>query len=66
MVIVVFQIRNKLRYSQFFEKFFLISDISISIILEIFFLFFSNANITFADYEPIQKIYTTAKALLTT
>lgn len=35
-------------------------------ILESFFLFFNNKNITFVDYELIYKFYTNTKALLTT
>lgn len=48
IVLASFQIKDKLRKIQFFRKTFLLTDISVEIILNIFFLIFNNTNIQFA------------------
>ena len=63
MVIAAFQIVNKFGCSRFFQKTFLLVDISMQVILSMLFLTFSNANIQFAVKEPTWKTYTTKKAL---
>lgn len=45
IVLASFQIENKLGKTRFFQKSFLLTDISVQMVLEIFFLTFSNANI---------------------
>lgn len=49
MIIVEFSIQNSLGKIPFFEKCFLLADISIEIVLKMFFLNFSNANIKFMN-----------------
>ena len=45
MIIIVFQILNKLGCFQFFQKSFLLTNIRMEVVLGMFFLTFSNANI---------------------
>ena len=66
MVIATFQVVNKLGRSRFFQKTFLLTDISIKVVLAMPFLIFSNANIQFAEKEPTCKTYTTKEAFPTT
>ena len=66
MVITAFQILNKLDCFRFFQKIFLLVNISIEVVLSMFFLIFSNANIQFAKKELTWKIYITKEALSTT
>ena len=47
MVIAGFQIEDKLGKARFFQKLFLLVDTNMEVILEIFFLIFSNADIQF-------------------
>lgn len=47
IVIAFFVINNKAKKSQFFEETFFLADISIDIILEMFFLTLSNVEINF-------------------
>ena len=48
MVIAAFQVIDKLGRSRFFQKTFLLADISIEVVLGMPFLIFSNADIQFA------------------
>lgn len=45
MDLVIFSLKNKLGQVQFFKKTFLVADISLEVILEMFFLLFGNVNI---------------------
>ena len=45
IVLASFQVKNKLRGTQFFQKIFLLADFNIKIILKILFLTFNNTNI---------------------
>ena len=45
MVITAFQVVNKLGRSWFFQEMFLLADISMEVVLGIFFLTFNNANV---------------------
>lgn len=45
MILASFQVENKLKKACFFEETFLLADISIEVVLEMFFLTFSNADI---------------------
>ena len=66
MVIAIFQVVNNLGRSQFFQKTFLLADISMKVVLGMLFLFLSHVNIQFAEKELIWRTYTTKKALPTT
>lgn len=44
-VLASFQVENKLKKTQFFQEIFLLTDISVKVMLGILFLTFSNANI---------------------
>lgn len=45
IVLVNFQVENKLGQAWYFQKTFLLADISVELILRMFFLIFNNANI---------------------
>ena len=45
MVLTSFQVKDMLRRARFFQETFLLADINMKIVLEMFFLTFSNANI---------------------
>ena len=45
MVLTGFQIKDKFKRAWFFKKMFLLADFSIEVVLEMFFLIFSNTNI---------------------
>ena len=64
--IVVFQIQDKIEHSWVFQENFLLANNSLNIFLRISFLFFSNINIIFLNWELIYRPYTTTKSLLTT
>lgn len=64
-ILANFQIKDKLNQAQYFQKLFLLADINIEVVLEIFFLIFKNTNIYFVKKKLISKFYTTAKALHT-
>lgn len=53
MVITSFQIKDKFKKANFFPKTFLIANISIKVVLKIFFFIFNNANIFFANKKLI-------------
>lgn len=65
MVLVKFQIEDKLERAQFFQKTFLLADTSIEIILGMSFLTLSNVNMQFAERELIWQSYTPIEALPT-
>lgn len=49
IVIVLFQVDNKDERSHFFEKTFLLTDISMVVVFEILFLTLSNVKVNFND-----------------
>ena len=51
IVIAIFQVFGKLGRFWFFQKAFLLADISIEMVLDILFLTLSNADIQFAEKE---------------
>lgn len=51
MVLASFQVKDKLKRVWFFQKSFLLADISVEVILGIFFLIFSNIDIQFVEKE---------------
>ena len=65
MVIAAFQVVNKLGCSWFFQKTFLLADISMEVILSMLFLTLSNADIQFAEKKLTWRTYITEEALST-
>ena len=66
MVIVDFQIEDKVSKPRFFLKTFLIADTKFEVILEMFYLKISNKKMLFNKKTLMWKFYTTNKALLIT
>ena len=66
MVIAAFQVLDMLDCSWFFQKTFLLADISKKLVLGMFFLTFSNVDVQFAKKELIWRTYTTKEVLPTT
>ena len=66
MVIVDCSVKNKLKRVRFFQKTFLLANISLEIVLEMFFHTLSRANIWFAKQKFVWRTYTVRKTLLTT
>ena len=66
MVIVGFQVIDKLGRAWFFQETFLLADTTMEVVLRMPFLTLSNADIQFAKKELTQRIYTTKDALPTT
>lgn len=48
-----FEVKNKLSRAYFFQKISLLANININVILEMFFLIFSNANIVFVNWKLV-------------
>lgn len=65
IVIASFLIEYKRRKSQFFEKIFLLANISINIVLKIFFLTLSNMEINFMNWKLNWRLYIIIKAFPT-
>lgn len=63
MVLASFQIKNTLRKAQFFQKIFLVINISMDVILEMPFLTFTNTNMQFTERGLIWRSYCLAKVL---
>ena len=66
MVIVGFQVEDKLDRAQFFQELFLLADTNIEVVLGMLCFSFSNKNIQFAKKKLIWKSYTAVEALTTT
>ena len=66
MVIADFQMELKGSRPRFFQQTFLMADNKFEMVLGIFFLKISNANIAFSEGTLTWKFYITNKALLTT
>ena len=66
MVLASFQVKNKLGMTRFFQKTFLLANISVEVVLGLPFLTLSNANIQFAEKKLTWRPYITAEALPTT
>ena len=63
MVIADFQVEDIDNRPRFFQKIFLIANTKFMLILGIFFLKISNADILFGENTLTWKFYTTSKAL---
>lgn len=66
IIIVFFLIKDKERRSHFFEKTFLLANISIDIALDIHFFILSNIEIDIVNCYIHWKLYTIVKVFLTT
>lgn len=66
MVIVDFQVQDKLEKARFFQKTFLVADTSVKVIFEMFFLTLSKIKVDFTERKLTWKAYITTKALPTT
>lgn len=65
MVIISFLVDDINKKSSFFEKNFLLADISIDIALGILFLTLNNVKVNFNNYELRYRLYTIAQAFST-
>ena len=63
MVITDYAVKNKLGRVSFFQKTFLLANISLEMVLGIFFFTFSKTNILFVERGLVQRTYTIAEAL---
>ena len=66
IVIVGFQLEDKLGRARFFQKSFLLAETSMEVVLGMIFLTLNNADIQFAEKELIWRSHTTVEALPTT
>ena len=66
MVIADCSVKNKLEKVRFFKEIFLLANIDLEVVLGMFFLTFSKADIWFTDRELVWRTYTAKNALLTT
>ena len=66
IILANFQVEDKLGRARFFQKTFLLADISAEIVLGMPFLTLSNADVQFVEKELTWRSYTTAEALPTT
>ena len=66
MVLASFQVEDKLGRARFFQETFLVANTNIKVILEMLFLVFNNANVSFVQKKLIWRFYTTSEALPTT
>ena len=65
MVLASFQVEDKFGRARFFQKTFLLANISAEIVLGMPFLTLSNADVQFVEKKLTWRSYTTAEALLT-
>ena len=66
IVVVAFSVVDKANQVGFFEKTFLVANISLEVVFGMFFLTLSSADIDFSDQELWWKIYSIKKAFPTT
>lgn len=66
IVFASYQVKKKLGHIQYFQKTFLLNDISIEIMLKMTFLVFSSVKIPFVEKKITQQFYTLAKTFTTT
>lgn len=66
IAIANFQVEDKVDKPRFFQEIFLIADTKFEVVLEMFFLKLSNADVLFGKKTLTQRFYTTNKALPTT
>lgn len=66
MTTAKFFIQNSLEKIRFFEKTFLLADIGMEVILEMLFLFLSNADVKFGAEKLTSRSYMAVEAVLST
>ena len=66
MVVFIFFILNKDGKERLFEESFLLANVKLDLVLGIFFLIISNADIDFQAWSLQWKLYITKNVLLTT
>ena len=66
IIIADCSVKNKLKRVRFFQEIFLLANISLEMVLGMFFLILSKADIRFAERELVWRTYTAAKVLPTT
>lgn len=66
MVLANFKVENKQSHIWYFQKTFLLADVSLKMILEIFFFILSNANIFFQEKKLMWRFYAIPEALFIT
>ena len=66
MVIANFQVEDKSKRPRFFQEIFLVANTKFEVVLGMFFLKISNADVAFGEGTLTWKSYTTNKALPTT
>ena len=66
MIIADCSVKDKLERVRFFQKTFLVANIGLEVVLMMFFLTLSKANIRFAERELVWRTYTAAETLSTT
>lgn len=63
IVIASFLLQDKLKKVSFFQKIYLVTNIKVEVVLRMFFLIFSYADIQFIEQVLVQKTFSIAKAL---
>lgn len=66
MVIALFQVDDKDRKTSFFETAFLLADISMDVVFEMFFLIQNNIKINFYNQKLKQRLYIAGRVFFTT
>ena len=66
IVIADYSVKNKLGKVRFFQEIFLLANIGLELVLEMFFLTFSRVDVWFAEWEFVWRTYIATKALPTT
>ena len=66
MILIDFQVKDKLGRAQFFQKTFLLANISAEIVIGMLFLILSNTNVQFIKKKLTWRSYTDAQALTIT
>ena len=66
IVVVAFLVMDKSNQVRFFKKTFLVANVNLEVVLEIFFFILSDTNVNFLGRKLCWRTYTTKKALPTT
>ena len=66
MLIAYFLMTDKAKQVKFFEKIFLMTNVSLEVVFRMLFLILSCKNVDFLDLKLWWRIYTTKKTFLTT
>lgn len=63
MILASFEFQDKQNKPYYFQEIFLITDITVKIVLSMFFPIFSNANILFSVQKLTSRSYSSIKAI---